>query len=56
MSRLLAFNARWQSLLDTGLKLAGAAWVLMSFVSCLLLNDYLRTIGQTGVPLDLVGT
>lgn len=52
----LAFNARWQPLLDSGIRLGGVGWVLMSFVSCLLLNDYYRVIGQPGVPLNLAGT
>lgn len=55
-ARLLAFNTRWQPLLDTGLKLGGLAWLVMSFLSWLLLNDYLGATGQTGVPLDLAGT
>ena len=55
-ARLLAFNTRWQPLLDTGIKLGGLAWLVMSFLSWLLLNDYLGAIGQTGVPLDLAGT
>lgn len=55
-TKLLALHGRWSPLLDTSLKLAGVAWVLMSFLSGLLLNDYLGMIGQTGVPLDLAGT
>lgn len=52
----LAQSIRWGPLLDFLLKLAGATWVVMSFVSSVLVNDYLSVIGQTAVPIDFTGS
>ncbi len=50
--RLLDTHGRWQSPTESMLKLGGVSWLLASFLSWLLLNAYLREIGQRGIPLD----
>lgn len=52
----LSRSVRWGPPLDFLLKLAGATWVVMSFVSSVLVNDYLSVIGQTAVPIDFTGS
>lgn len=54
--RWLKTHRRWQGTIDTTIKTVGGSWLVMSLVSSLLVNAYLKTIGQRGVPLDLGGT
>lgn len=44
------------SSIETVFRVLGGTWILTSVATSLLLNAYLKAIGQRGVPLDLVGT
>lgn len=48
-------STRWNPTVDLCLKVLGVMWVAASFVSSLVLNDYLALIGQKALPLDLAG-
>ena len=47
---------RLQPAFKFGIEVFCASWVSTSFLSWILLNAYLKAVGQRGVPLDLAGT
>jgi hypothetical protein len=54
--RWLDMHSRWRPSFESFVTFVGGFWLVSSFGSSLLLNAYLKAIGQRGVPLDIIGT
>ncbi len=50
-TQLETFATRWNPVVDLGLKVLGTAWIVMTVVSCVMLNDLLRSMGQVAAPV-----